>query len=491
MLVRLDGDGPLSTQLYAAVRRMILAGGVAAGTRLPSSRSLARELGVSRNTVLLAYEQLLAEGYVAGRGGSGTYVTGGLVAPDRGPAATRPERPRVSAYARRLPPAPEPPVPGRLPYDFRYGVPADDPYPGAVWRRLLSRRARGATALSLSYGPPEGIAPLREAIAAYASRARGVVCNASQVIVVNGSQQALDLAARVLLDAGDRVVIEEPQYQGARWVFAAADARLVAIPVDGEGLMTDRLPITGAGLAYVTPSHQFPTGVFMSLPRRLALLAWAGRHRAWVLEDDYDSEYRYEGRPIEAVQGLDREGRVIYIGTLSKVLFPALRIGYLIVPGALVESFRSAKWATDRHTPTLTQEVLADFIRDGHFERHLRRARLRHASRRAALLDALERHVRDDVEVIGANAGVHLVVWLRHLPRAALAALVSSAAASGVGVYPVDPYYLRRPARAGLMLGYAALDEPRIEAGVARLAAVIAATRAGRSRGTAVPRARR
>lgn len=279
----------------------------------------------------------------------------------------------------------------------------------------------------------------------------------------------------MLLDPGDRVVIEEPHYQGARLVFLAAGARLVPAPVDGDGLDVACLPRAGARarLAYVTPSHQFPTGVVMSLGRRLALLEWARRADAHVVEDDYDSEYRYEGRPIEAVQGLDRAGRVIYVGTLSKVLFPALRLGYLVLPGPLVEPFRRAKWATDRHTGTLEQEVLAEFIRDGHFERHLRRSRTRYAARRAALLDALAAHFGDRAEVVGANAGVHLLVWLRGVAPGALDRLVQRAAEDGVGVYPIAPYYLIPPKRAGLLLGYASLTEAEIRAGIRRLAAVL------------------
>lgn len=487
MLVALDGQGPLSGQISRSLRRAILAGELAPASRLPSTRTLARDLAVSRNTALLAYDQLLAEGYLTGRVGSGTYVAAAL--PDAplaagaagGPARPAPERaPRLSAFGRRLRAAPAPASPaalpdGRLPYDFRYGVPAVAELPHRAWRRVLLRRARGASLDSLGYGPPEGHAPLRETLAAYLRRARGVTCDREQIVVVNGSQQALDLVARVLLDAGDRVVIEDPQYQGARRVFLAAGARLIPAPVDADGLDVARLPRGGppARLAYVTPSHQFPTGVVMSLGRRLALLDWARRAGAHVVEDDYDSEYRYEGRPIEAVQGLDRGGRVIYVGTLSKVLFPALRLGYLVLPPFLVEPFRAAKWATDRHTGTLEQEALADFIRDGHFERHLRRSRARYAARRAALLEALAAHLGDRAEVVGANAGVHLLVWLPGVTPGALDRLVRRAAAAGVGVYPIAPYYLRPPGRAGLLLGYAALGEAEIRAGIRRLASVL------------------
>ncbi|MBI1734055.1 MAG: PLP-dependent aminotransferase family protein [Candidatus Rokubacteria bacterium] len=482
MLVTLRDDGPLSHQVYAALRRAILAGELAAGARLPSTRGLARDLDVSRNTVLLAYDQLLAEGYIGGRPGSGTYVAETLPDAPRpavgsGTPRTSARPPRLSAYGRRVVDVRGGTTPrrdGRVPYDFRYGRPTVAEFPHAVWRRLLARHAR-PTAASMSYGPREGTPALREAIAAYLRRVRGVVCDAARVLVVNGSQQALDLAARVLLDPGDRVVLEEPHYQGARWAFHAAGARLVPVPVDGDGLDVARLArAPRARLAYVTPSHQFPTGVVMSLTRRLALLEWARANDAWVVEDDYDSEYRYGGRPIEAVQGLDRAGRVIYAGTLSKVLFPALRLGYLVLPPALVEPFRAAKWVTDRHSPTLEQEVLAEFIAEGHFERHLRRARTRHAARRAALLAALASHLGDRVEVVGANAGVHVLVWLRDVSARALPAVIAAAGRSGVGVYSIAPYFFRPPRRAGLILGYAPLTERQIREGIARLARVLA-----------------
>jgi GntR family transcriptional regulator / MocR family aminotransferase len=481
VLVRLAPHGPLAQRVYQSLRQAILSGEAGPGARLPSTRTLARDLGVSRNTVLLAYDQLLAEGYLAGRRGSGSYVAAALPDARLAPgAATRrtslvqPAHPRLSAYGRRvtsLGDVPPPQASEDLPYDFRYGVPAVADFPHRRWRRLVGRAARDASPASMGYGATMGQASLRAALAAYLRRVRGVVCDPEQVLIVNGSQQALDLAARVLLEPGDRVVIEEPHYQGARRVFLAAGARLVPGPVDAEGLDVARLPgdAAHARVAYVTPSHQFPLGGIMSLARRLALLDWARRARAYVFEDDYDSEYRYEGRPVEAVQALDTGGRVIYLGTLSKVLFPALRVGYLILPPALIATFRAAKWLADRHTPTLEQSVLAEFIRHGDFERHLRRSRTRNAARRMALLEALATSLADRAEVAGANAGVHLVVWITGLSAHAMPRLVARAAADGVGVYPVAPYYLRPPARQGLILGYASLDEEKIRAGIRRL----------------------
>jgi GntR family transcriptional regulator/MocR family aminotransferase len=487
VFVKLESGEPLGQQIYQAFRRAILAGEMTPAARLPSTRTLALELGVSRNVVLLAYEQLLAEGYAEGRAGSGTYVAAALPEtlrtprPHRGRRGVPAARPgRLSRYGRRL--AELPPVsPGvwspehRLPYDFRYGVPSTVDFPRGVWGGIVARRIRTGSLGAMAYGPTEGHAPLRQALASYLRRARGVVCDPDQIIIVNGSQQALDLTARVLLDPGDRVVIEDPQYQGARRVFAAAGAVAMPVPVDADGLDAARIPpgSAAARLAYVTPSHQFPTGVVMSLARRLALLEWAERVGAYIVEDDYDSEYRYEGRPIEAVQGLDPAGRVIYMGTFSKVLFPALRLGYLVLPPPLAEPFTAAKWLTDRHTATLEQEMLAEFVADGHFERHLRRARTRNASRRKALLDSLEEHLGDRVEVMGANAGVHLLVWLRDVPARGLGRVIAAAAEAGVGVYPVAPYYIDPPRRAGLILGYASLTEREIQTGIGRLATVV------------------
>jgi GntR family transcriptional regulator/MocR family aminotransferase len=489
MFVKLDGTGALYQQLYQSLRSAILAGQLAPGTRLPATRTMARELSVSRNTVLLAYEQLLAEGYAVGQTGSGTYVASSLPdamltaanVPETLESTSQEAAPRLSTYGRHaatnspLNPPSDPARLSALRYDFRYGLPAVEDFPHDIWRRLLTRRARSASLRSLRYGPPEGYGPLREAIADYLRRSRAVICEPEQIVVVNGSQQALDLTARILLDPGDRVVIEEPHYQGARQVFLAAGAELLPGRVDAEGLDVTALPKAAAEarLAFVTPSHQYPSGAIMSLARRLALLSWAEATDAYVLEDDYDSEYRYEGRPVEAVQGLDRHGRVIYVGTFSKVLFPALRLGYMVLPRPLVQPILAAKWLTDRHTSTLEQEMLTDFIREGHFERHLRRSRTRNAALRAALLEALHTHLGSRISISGANAGIHLLVWLHDVAPDQLDALIAAAARADVGLYAVTPYYMTPPSQAGLLLGYAAMTETDIRDGIERLARVL------------------
>jgi len=333
---------------------------------------------------------------------------------------------------------------------------------------------RRAPSAAFGYADPAGYAPLRAALAGYLKRARGVVAEPDQIVITSGSQQALDLATRVLVDPGDVAVVEEPSYPGVTIPFEAAGARLARVPVDGDGLVTRRLP-SRARVAYVTPCHQFPSGVIMPLERRLALLAWAARAGAWVIEDDYVSEFRYEGHPLEALQSLDRDGRVIYVGTFSKTLFPALRLAYAVLPWALVRPFTAAKWATDRFSPTLIQAALTDFISSGQFERYLRRAGNRNAARRRALIDALGQHFGDRVEIAGENTGVHLVVWLNDVTPRDLPAMIARARDLGVGLYSVARFHASPPPRAGLLFGYASLTEADIRAGIRRMADAVRA----------------
>jgi GntR family transcriptional regulator/MocR family aminotransferase len=483
MLVRLEGRGRLNERVFRGIRRAILDGRFAPGSRLPSTRALAADLDLSRNVVTQAFAQLAAEGYAEGRGGAGTFVPETLPDPRLQARARRTSAavavPRLSAHARRvvalapLPAIGRPPRDGLL-YDFRYGVPAVAEFPQQAWARLVQRRTRAMSIATLRYGRALGWLPLRRAIAAYVTRTRGLAATFEQVMIVNGSQQALDLVARLLIDPGDRVAIEEPSYVSARQVFLAAGADLVPVPVDAGGLDVSRLPRTmPVRLAYVTPSHQFPLGGVLSLDRRLELLKWADDSGAIVVEDDYDSEFWYDGHPVEAVQGLDSAGRVIYIGTFSKVLFPSLRLGYLIVPPSLLGPLAAIKFLSDRHTPTFEQEVLAGFIADGHFERHVRRARARNAARRAAMLEAFAETLGDRVEVVGANAGIHMVVWLREVSAGRVDDLIATAAERGIGIYSVAPYYANPPHTGGLVLGYAGLTEREIHEGIRLLAPLI------------------
>ena len=475
LLIPLERRGePLSRQIYAALRHAILGGTFRAGERLPSTRDLAEQLGVSRTVVVLAYEQLLSEGFVDGRVGAGTFVPAGLAAAPSGdgPPPARPRLSRFGAIAAEVRSAVEfpAPLPKTLRYDFAYGRSDVDCFPFGHWWRLLHRCARRTAVRGLDYGEAAGIGSLREAIAAHLRRSRSVACTAAQVVVVSGSQQALDLVARVLIEPGDHVVIEDPLYQGTREVLHAAGARVEAIAVDRDGLDPAALP-AAARLVFVTPSHQYPTGAILPLARRQALLRWAARADALIVEDDYDGEFRYDGRPLESLQGLDRRGRVLYVGTFSRTIFSALRIGYLIVPPSLVAAFTAAKWLCDRHTATLEQETLAEFIQSGGYERHLRRLRRRSAVARDSLLDAVRRQLGDRVEVSGDGAGAHVVLWLDG--RRSEAAVVAAAAAREVGVYGIAPYFATQPSRPGIILGYSRMRVADIREGVTRLAAVL------------------
>lgn len=481
--LRRSPQAPLHRQIYEALKSGIRDGRFRPGSRLPSTRALCADLKVSRNTVLAAYEQLLAEGYAVSRARATTVVADAVPArpPELPARAESAPAPRLSAYAQRLTREPSMPPSGSyaarpgLRWDFRYGKPAVDDFPHDVWRRLLVAHARHPSSDSLGYAAPAGHAALRDALAGYLHRARGLRCDAEQIVVVNGSQQAIDLAARVLLDPGDAAVVEDPQYTGATIAFDAIGARLIRVPVDAQGLDPAQLPSASqrARLAYVTPCHQFPSGVILPLERRLALLDWAARTDAWVIEDDYVSEFRYEGRPLEALQALDRHGRVVYVGTFAKTLFPALRLAYLVLPRALVRPFVAAKWVSDRFSTPLPQAALAEFITSGAFERHLRRAGLRNAARRRTLIGALQQHLGDRVEIAGENTGVHLAVWLNGVKPQQVPALVVRAEAAGVGLYPVAPYYSQPQSRGGLLFGYASLSEAAIRAGIRRFATLL------------------
>lgn len=474
----LDGDGPRYGQVYRALRAAILDARFPAGTRLPATRILASELRVSRTTILMAYEQLIAEGYAAGRAGSGTYVQAGVVVSTPLPAAraARPVRlgplgesllasrrlPLESGYLTRRAP---------LPWDFRYGMRSLSDFPLESWQRCLGRTARRAGQRVFDYGPPQGAPALRTALADYLGRVRGVRCAAEQIVIVTGSQQAFDLAARVLLGTGEAVVVEEPGYEGARRAMELAGARVTAVAVDDAGLDTASLP--PARLAIVTPGHQYPLGGVMSWSRRAAILEWARGADAWIIEDDYDGEYRFDGPPLPPLKALDAEQRVLYLGTFSKVMFPALRIGYLVLPPALVDVFARAKLVADGGSPQLEQLALADFIARGAFARHVRRSRAQAAARRTALMDAIAMHLGDRVVVSGANAGLHVVVWLPRVRGRLTGQIARRAAEAGVGIYPVTPYYTVSPRRAGFILGYGSMPLRDIPRGIAHFAAVL------------------
>lgn len=441
-----DSEAPLLRQLYLELRRAVLAGVLPPGARLPATRALARQLGVARNTVVAAYDQLLAEGFIEGRTGAGSYVSRDL--PEGLEARPAP----VAAPAPSVAPIPNMAQPGTAP--FNTGRTAWDERTARIWRQLTLRRLETPDPAMLGYGDPQGARPLREAIAAYLGAARAVRCTADQVVVTSGAQQAIGLVLRVLLGPGDAAWIEDPAYPAVRAAMVAAGARIIPVPVDGQGL------VVGAGiaaepaarLAYVTPSSQYPLGVTLSMARRMELLAWARAARAWVIEDDYDSEFRYSGRPLASLQGVDEGGRVIYIGTFSKVLFPGLRLGYAVLPPELLEPVLAARLLADWHPATLQEGVVTDFLAEGHFAQHLRRMRQRYRLARDALVEALQRECGDALHVEAPDQGMKLIARLR--PGLMDAEVAAAAAARGVIARAVSPMYLGAPPMQGLMLGF-------------------------------------
>jgi GntR family transcriptional regulator/MocR family aminotransferase len=471
----------LHRQIYDSYRAAIIDGSLRPGQRIPSTRGLASELHVSRFPVLNAYAQLLAEGYFESRVGAGTVVSSSI--PDQiAPAEPAGRRVTASgsaprAVARRcsiLPPPERPPW--VLPWGpFGVGQAAFDQFPVHIWTSLVARRCRSMDAKSFHYGELMGSTALRETVATYLRTARSLRCEAEQIMIVSGSQQALEISARVLLDPGSRVWVEEPGYHLGRIVFALAGCHLVPVPVDGEGLdvAAGIKRSRQARAALVTPSHQFPIGVTMSASRRLQLLDWAQSSGSWVIEDDYDSEYRYGSMPIASLQGLDTNARVIYIGTFSKVVFPSLRLGYVAIPPDLVERFLAVRRAMDLCPPTFYQEVLADFIGEGHFARHIRRMRVLYGQRRSVLVDSIKRELGSVVEVLGDEAGVHLAVALKN--GASDLEIAERAARQNLSIWPLSPSYLGQGARQGFILGFGSTGAAEIPGAIRKLRNLLAA----------------
>jgi GntR family transcriptional regulator / MocR family aminotransferase len=466
---------PLHRQIYDAHRRAILDGNLRPGQRIPSSRVLASELGVSRFPVLNAYAQLLAEGYIQSRVGAGTVISGSL--PDQftssAPAAgarvtvirsgSRPVAKRSSVL--HLQDSPWLRGSGA----FNVGEVAFNQFPLHIWSRLVARGCRKMDARAFHYGDQLGSRTLRETMARYLRTSRSLRCDAEQIMIVSGSQQALELSARVLLDPGSRVWIEEPCYRLAREVFTLAGCQLIPVPVDNEGLdvAAGIRRCRKARAAFVTPSHQFPLGVTMSASRRLQLLEWAQSSGSWIIEDDYDSEYRYDSLPIASLQGLDANARVIYIGTFSKVLFPSLRLGYLVIPSDLVDRFLTIRRAMDLGPPSFYQGVLADFIGEGHFERHIRRMRILYHERRSALVASIGRELRSAVGVYGSEAGMHLTVALQYPGHDV--EIARRAASENLWIWPLSPSYLGKVPRQGFILGFGNTTPEEIPRAVRKL----------------------
>jgi GntR family transcriptional regulator/MocR family aminotransferase len=496
--IELDRRRGLSRQLYQALRSRVMDGRLVGGTRLPASRDLALALGISRNTVMRAYDQLYAEGFTEGRVGDGTYVA--LLPQMSAPAKKLSTKPSTglstglcTGLSTNLPLSTGvtssktvesralqnlkihhlPPFRSGPPKAFRVGVPALDLFPFEVWAKLYAAFWRNPDPASLGYGDPAGEPRLRQLIAAYLRSSRGLSCVAEQIVITSGAQEAIGLCAQLLLEPGDRVAIENPGYRAAGHAFANAGASLCGVPVDKDGLDCAALnQLPACRMVYVTPAHQYPTGVTLSLARRLELLGWATRNQSWIIEDDYDSEYRYSGAPLAPLAALDRQGRVLYVGTFGKVAFPALRLGYLVLPAELVEPFARRRAVAVRHSEIGTQAVMAEFIAKGHFQRHIRRMRRAALSRRDTLLE----HWPVDIPGVGpmpeVAAGLHLTLPVSSLAREQ--ELVALAEAADVEINGLSSYWLpdsQPPVdkQAGLVLGFAAVDNVAIIAALGRL----------------------
>lgn len=499
--IELDRRQGLSRQLYQALRLRVLDGRLASGTRLPASRDLAAALAISRNSVVRAYDQLYAEGFIEGRVGDGTYVaqlphsalptkklstkvsTGFSTGLPTALSTNWLDLPVISSSkvihsgaVQRLENNHLSLPPSGPPKAFRVGVPAFDLFPFEVWAKLNAAFWRKPDLQQLCYGDPAGDQRLRGLIAAYLRSSRGMQCTAEQIVITSGAQQGISLCAQLLVEPGAAVGIENPGYRAAGHAFAVAGGRLHGVPVDQDGIDCTALgQIADCRLAYVTPSHQYPTGVVMSLARRLELLAWAERSQGWIIEDDYDGEYRYSGAPLAPLAALDRQGRVLYVGTFGKVAFPALRLGYLVLPTGLVQAFARRRAVDVRHSEVSTQAVMAEFMAAGHFQRHIRRMRRAALSRRNCLLA----HWPEDIEGVAGlpavAAGLHLTVAVDSVARER--ELIAKAESVGVEVNGLSSYWLpdsQTPAdqRTGLVLGFAAVPEVDIQAALARLRSV-------------------
>ena len=467
------GSHRLQRSLHEQLRAAILGGRLRPGTRLPPTRAFAHAYGISRNTALAIYELLSSEGYVTTRGKGGTFVTMPTLRPASAGADASAGRhlrclnpiwrKRVAEFGTTSAP---------LRFDFRLGVPDQVRFPAQTWQRLAARAWRRWSKMPATYSDPQGTAPLREAIARHASFTRAVACSADDVVITSGAQQAFDLLARILVTPGRTVVaIEEPGYPPLRSAFVAAGAKLAPVPVDQEGLIVARLPRT-ARVIYVTPSHQFPLGTVMSPRRRAELLEFARRHDAVIVEDDYDGEFRFGGRPLDALQTLDRDAYVCYVGTFSKSLFPALRLGFVIAPAWARPALIDAKHAADGHCPVVAQDTLAAFIGEGHMTRHVRRMRRVYAARRDRLLHTLAEYFGEQLELQPGIAGLHVAAFARR--PLDIPALVLRARSRDVGLHPLREYYMSRRSRDGLVFGYGAIEEPAIAEGLRCLRRLLA-----------------
>jgi GntR family transcriptional regulator/MocR family aminotransferase len=485
-----DNGTPLFRQIALQVRAAVLSGALRPGTRLPSSRAMASRLGVARASVVAAYEQLLAEGAVECRHGAGTFVSGDLIdlAGPRRRVAARPARPRVPAPAQAFGDF-ERAAASTEERPFNTGRTLIDARTAEIWRRLTHRAVRSLGRNDLGYTDPRGLMELRQGICDYLQAARSVRCEPQQIVVTAGTQHALDIAIRVLLAPGDDVWVEDPGYPLTHDQLILAKVRPRPIPVDAHGIVVHAgvRAAPQARAAFVTPSHQFPTGVALSMARRLELLAWARRSGAFIVEDDYTSEFRYSGSPLASLQGLDDDERVIYVGTLNKALFPGLRIGYAVVPQALLAAFTSARYLIDRQPPTLTQVVAADFLQQGHFAAHIRRMRQMYREQRDALAATLARRASGHLDVAVPDQGMHLVAYLDD--RISDREIEAAAKETGIIVRAISRFYRGARPRSGVMLGFSGFPRTLIVPAAARFATLVA-NRADQMRARSAARSR-
>ncbi|MBX7172302.1 MAG: PLP-dependent aminotransferase family protein [Pyrinomonadaceae bacterium] len=485
ILIDENSDVPIYRQIYDSIRQLILHGKLQPKTQLPATRLLAKQLNVARMTIINAYEQLFAEGYLESKTGSGTFVAARL--PEDFLNAEKPQKKQTETTNRTF----------KLsnfgdylahngerilrPYNtqnilpFRHGIPAIDEFPFEIWSKILQKQLKSANSKIFSYGDIQGFPPLREAIANHLYQSRGVFCTAEQIIITNGTQQTLDLIGSVFLSKNDEICLEDPTYFGARDVFSAIGAKLIPVSVDKEGFELEEAKTKSRNprLIYVTPSHQYPLGMTMSLARRMNLLEWARETESFIIEDDYDSEYRYAARPLASLQGLDRHGSVIYIGTFSKTVFPALRLGFLVAPKDLVEVFKTAKALRDWHSPQIDQAVLAEFISDGHFTKHLRKMRGIYQKRQQVLVEEAQKHLKGMLEILPATSGMHLIGWL---PEGVDDWQIFQAARKeNLQLTPISASCLEQKLRGGFFIGYTAFNEIQIKEGIKKLREILLA----------------
>ena len=465
--VNLSGRKNLSGEIYRQIRNAIGDGRLRPGDCLPASRDLAHSLKVSRTTVTVAYDRLAGEGYLISRVGAGTYVNNEVVR-IRGEETTRRVdgslQPRAIWNSITLTRAFEKPAQ----FDFRSGLPDASLFPHEIWRRLVVRALRSEAVAGGVYGEPGGYRGLREAIARHIGISRGVQVSADDITITNGAQQSLDLVARALLSPGDRVAVEDPGYHPPRFLFESLGAEVRGVPVDSEGLVVDKLP-RNTRLVYVTPSHQYPLGVMMSLSRRLALLDWADRNNAALIEDDYDSEFRFEGRPVEPLHTLDASGRVIYVGSFSKTLLPTLRLGFVATPASCTLAAHKAKYVADWHTSMAPQVALAQFIDNGGFARHIRKVRRVYTARHETVTRILNKDFPEHLEVVPAVAGLHVTALARSASVEEITDVVHRASARGVEIQRLAKFVVDGPPRAGLLFGYGAIPTAQIPEGLSIL----------------------